>query len=138
MNFNLNDHLFERVSIPSRPVSVKPPSVSTNKTAVSGPSSFASVLANVQQQNRDLKFSSHAESRIQQRGLVLTPADVAKLQGAIDKAGQKGSKDVYVVYGEAGFVVNVPNRTVVTAMLHQEEPVVTNIDSVVVVSRPDH
>lgn len=75
---------------------------------------------------------------MQQRGVALTQADIVKLQQAVDKAGQKGSKDVYVVYGQTGFVVNVPNRTVITAMSNQDQPVVTNIDSVVVVSGPDH
>ncbi|OFW75327.1 MAG: hypothetical protein A2201_04400 [Alicyclobacillus sp. RIFOXYA1_FULL_53_8] len=101
-------------------------------------SAFADVLAKAQGQPSPLRFSAHAESRLLERGLNLSKADLTRIQSAVDKAGSKGAKDAYVVYGDTGFVVNVPNRTVITAMANHDDPVVTNIDSVVVVSRPDH
>jgi flagellar operon protein len=80
-----------------------------------------------------LKFSSHAIERIQSRGIKLTPDDMKKLNDAVDKALQKGSKDTLVLMGENAFVVSAKNKTVITAMdkNQMKENVFTNIDSTV-------
>ena len=56
-----------------------------------------------------------------------------KIQSAVDKAQSKGSKDSLVMMDRTAFIVNIPNRTVVTAVPVGEdnENVFTNIDSVV-------
>lgn len=84
-------------------------------------------------QAEGLKFSSHAIERIQSRGIKLTPDDMKKLNDAVDKAIQKGSKDTLVLMGENAFVVSAKNRTVITAMdkSQMKENVFTNIDSTV-------
>jgi flagellar operon protein len=63
-----------------------------------------------------VKFSRHAEERIRSRGIAMTPVDLDRLGRAVDAAAAKGSKDSLVVSGALTFVVNVPSRTVVTAM----------------------
>lgn len=80
-----------------------------------------------------LKFSSHAIERIQSRGIKLTPDDIKKLNDAVDKALEKGSKDTLVLMGENAFVVSAKNRTVITAMdkNQMKENVFTNIDSTI-------
>ena len=80
-----------------------------------------------------LKFSTHAIERIQSRGIKLTPDDMKKLNDAVDKAIQKGSKDTLVLMGENAFVVSAKNKTVITAMdkNQMKENVFTNIDSTV-------
>lgn len=84
-------------------------------------------------QAEGLKFSSHAIERIQSRGIKLTPDDMKKLNDAVDKAIQKGSKDTLVLMGENAFVVSAKNKTVITAMdkNQMKENVFTNIDSTV-------
>lgn len=84
-----------------------------------------------------LQFSAHAKTRMMARGLALSPADHVRLGQAVGAAAQKGARDTYISFGDIGFVVHVPNRTVVTAMTHQEQTIVTNVDSIVVVPRPD-
>lgn len=123
------DHIVSRPYAPvGRPVA-KP---------TKGPeTSFQDVLKQVEQGASSLRVSAHAATRMQQRGLQLSAADWDKVGAAVDKAQQKGARDAYVMYGDAGFVVNVPNKTVVTAMLSREEHVVTNIDSVITVPRLD-
>jgi len=80
-----------------------------------------------------LKFSSHAIERIQSRGIKLLPEDMQKLNDAVEKAIQKGSKDTLVIMGENAFVVSAKNKTVITAMdkNQMKENVFTNIDSTV-------
>ena len=84
-------------------------------------------------QAEGLKFSTHAIERIQSRGIKLTPDDMKKLNDAVDKAIQKGSKDTLVLMGENAFVVSAKNKTVITAMdkNQMKENVFTNIDSTV-------
>lgn len=101
----------------------------------SGPS-FADVLQQAQART-GVHFSAHALNRLQQRGMSLSADDVKALSQALDQANGKGSRDAYLVYGNAGFVVNVPKRTVITTMMNGDNTVVTNIDSVVFVPRPD-
>jgi flagellar operon protein len=80
------------------------------------------------------KFSQHAKSRIESRNLELTSDDLSKLDGAIDKASEKGAKDSMIFLRDMAFIVNVKNRTVVTALDSEQikENVFTNIDSVVI------
>ena len=108
-------------------------------SAKSGGVSFADTLTKAQSaaSGSTLKFSAHALERIQQRGIQLQPADLKQLEQAVDSLAQKGTKNGYVLYGNSGFVVNIPNRTVVTTMSHDTPTVVTKIDSVAVVPRPD-
>lgn len=84
-------------------------------------------------QAEGLKFSSHAIERIQSRGIKMMPDDMKKLNDAVDKALQKGSKDTLVIMGENAFVVSAKNKTVITAMdkSQMKDNVFTNIDSTV-------
>ena len=96
-----------------------------------GNDSFKRVL------NRNvLKFSHHAEARMAQRGISLKPETISKIVGAIDQAAAKGAKDSLVLYRDIAMIVNVPSRTVVTAMDGNsiQGNVFTQIDSAVVVS----
>ncbi|QHW30063.1 flagellar biosynthesis protein [Paenibacillus rhizovicinus] len=83
-----------------------------------------------------LKFSQHAEQRIAQRGITLKPEALTKIGNAIDQAAAKGAKDSLVVYKDIAMIVNVPSRTVVTAMdgSSLQGNVFTQIDSAVIVS----
>nr|WP_274655255.1 TIGR02530 family flagellar biosynthesis protein [Paenibacillus humicola] len=83
-----------------------------------------------------LKFSHHAEARMAQRGIALKPETLAKIVGAIDQAEAKGAKDSLVLYRDIAMIVNVPSRTVVTAMAGHSVHggVFTQIDSAVVVT----
>jgi len=92
--------------------------------------SFASIF------NKELdkiKFSYHALKRLEERQIHLNDDEMQKINTAVDKAESKGAKDSLVMMNSTAFIVNVPNRTVVTAMPIGEgtENVFTNIDSVV-------
>jgi flagellar operon protein len=80
-----------------------------------------------------VKFSNHAMKRLESRNIQLSDEDLTKIQSAVDKAESKGSKDSLVMMNKTAFIVNIPNRTVVTAIevANSNESVFTNIDSVV-------
>jgi len=95
-------------------------------------SSFDSVF---QQELEKIKFSNHALKRLENRNIQLGEADINKIQSAVDRAELKGSKDSLVMMEDTAYIVNIPNRTVVTAMAlgSSNENIFTNIDSVVFV-----
>lgn len=80
-----------------------------------------------------LTFSRHALKRLDMRGISFTPQGLERIEGAVDRAAEKGSRDALIVAGGLSLVVNIPNRTVVTVMSRDamRESVVTNIDSAV-------
>ncbi|MNG22446.1 hypothetical protein D3C84_1069280 [compost metagenome] len=83
-----------------------------------------------------LKFSQHAEVRMKQRGIQLQPESLTKIMNAVDEAESKGAKDSLIVMKDIAMIVNVPSRTVVTAMdgKQMQSNVFTNIDSAVILS----
>ncbi|QHT60700.1 flagellar biosynthesis protein [Paenibacillus lycopersici] len=97
----------------------------------SGSASFKEML-----ERNVLKFSQHAEQRIAQRGITIKPEALDKIGNAIDQAAAKGAKDSLIVYRDIAMIVNVPSRTVVTAMDGNalQGNVFTQIDSAVIVS----
>ncbi len=92
--------------------------------------SFESIFSN---ELEKLSFSGHAMKRLESRDIKLDETQMGALQNAVDKAEAKGAKDSLVMMKDMAFIVNVPNRTVVTAMnlAEKQGAVFTNIDSVV-------
>ncbi len=86
-----------------------------------------------QEELQKVKFSSHAQKRLETRNIQLNAEELTKIQNAVEKAEAKGSRDSLVMMNDTAFIVNVPNRTVVTALQvgQDNENVFTNIDSVV-------
>lgn len=82
-----------------------------------------------------LKFSAHASQRLSERKIQLDSSTMAKVTDAVDKAEAKGIEDTLVLTGDAALIVNVKNRTVITAMDKQSlnGNVFTNIDGAVIV-----
>lgn len=80
-----------------------------------------------------IKFSNHASERMQIRNIQLTDENMKTLQEAVQKAEEKGGRDSLIMMNDKAFIINVPNKTVITALDVSEEKqkVFTNIDSVV-------
>lgn len=78
-----------------------------------------------------VQFSKHAEKRLNTRNIELSQADKSKLESAMGSLQKKGARDSLILMGELAFIVNVPSKTVVTAMTKDQmkEQVFTNIDS---------
>ena len=82
-----------------------------------------------------IAFSKHALRRIEQRGLRLDAARMQRLEAAVSRAQEKGSRDTVILIDELALVVSVRNHTVITAIDGDsgKEQIFTNIDSVVLV-----
>jgi len=85
------------------------------------------------QELEKIKFSSHAMKRLESRNIQFSETEMNKIQAAVERAEMKGSKDSLVMVDDTALIVNIPNKTVVTAMQvsKENENVFTNIDSVV-------
>lgn len=83
----------------------------------------------------ELKFSKHASMRLNDRNINLSQEQNARLENGVLKASEKGINESLVILDSLAFIVNVPNRTVVTAIDQTEstDNIFTNIDGAVIV-----
>jgi flagellar operon protein len=110
---------------------VKPAPSRTQPAAADEGVSFQTLL-----KAGELKFSRHAEMRMQQRGISLKPEQLSKIVSAVEAAEAKGAKDSLILYRDIAMIVNVPSKTVVTAIDggSAEGNVFTQIDSAVIIT----
>ena len=109
------------------------------KTASVAEVPFEEVLRQKQAQNvldhSSLKFSKHAVNRLSDRNIYLTDAQNVRLENGVKQASEKGITESLVLVDSLAFIVNVPNKTVVTAMDQTETNgnIFTNIDGAVII-----
>lgn len=102
--------------------------------------SFEEVLRKTQQTAAEavgiqpLRFSKHAAMRLENRNISLSMEQSRRLENGVEKAGEKGIKDSLVIVDSLAFIVNIPNKMVVTAMEQGEADrnIFTNIDGAVI------
>lgn len=114
---------------------LRPPVIGLQPAATNG-TQFSDVLKKAMQPaDVDVRFSAHAKERLEKRGIDLDESDIEQLDAAIDKAEEKGAHNSLIVMKGNAFVVNIDNRTVVTALdsSNASKNVFTQIDSAVVV-----
>ncbi|MRS05881.1 hypothetical protein EG832_22080, partial [bacterium] len=119
------------------PTSAAQSSTAANKTASNpGEVSFAETLS----QTQNLRFSNHAQKRLEARNINLTDDGISRLSNAVDKAEKRGGKESLVMVDDMAFIVNVRDRMVVTALDSKTrgEGVFTQIDSVVFAEPSDN
>jgi len=95
---------------------------------------FADLLQKQMEQSGAVQFSAHAMRRVEERGLNVNMDSMQRLNSGVLQAEAKGSKNSLILVDQNAFVVNVPNRTVITALdkSQTEGNVFTNIDSVAI------
>ena len=78
-----------------------------------------------------LTVSSHAKTRLKERGIQFGAQELSSVSQAVDKARQAGSKTAAVVTASTVLVVSPATRTVITALpLNQEGQSLTMINRV--------
>lgn len=127
-----NPHVYNRIHTNS---DTKQNQKTTESKQTDVVQSFGNILQESLKNAESLKFSKHAEARLKDRNITLTQNQKERLNEAVNKAGAKGIKDSLVVLDQMAFVVNIKNKTVVTAMDGNElkENIFTNIDGAVIV-----
>lgn len=95
---------------------------------------FSEVLKETQAKKEapGLKFSKHANERLASRNIDLTDDQYQRLENGAKKAGEKGINESLVMVDDLAFIVNIKNRTVITAVNDGEEKIFTNIDGAVI------
>lgn len=97
--------------------------------------SFSQVLEQAKENAaRSIRFSAHAQTRLQSRRIMLGPGEMNRIEGAVDKAASKGVRESLVLLDQTAFVVSVSNRTVITVVDKEnlKHNVFTNIDGAVI------
>jgi flagellar operon protein len=104
---------------------------SLNNAAKESDISFADVL---KEKQTTVRFSKHAAQRLESRNISLSDEQSTRLENGVRQASDKGINESLVLVDSLAFIVNVPNRTVVTAMDQAETQsnVFTNIDGAVI------
>lgn len=80
-----------------------------------------------------VKFSGHAINRMNSREINLNENDLQRLENAVNRAEEKNARESLVMVDNKAFIVNIPNRTVVTMLTNDKlnENIITQIDSAV-------
>jgi len=117
------------ISVPFIPI-VGNEEISTRRTGRETANQFDAIF---KEELEKVKFSSHALKRLESRNIQLSETELGRIQDAVYKAESKGSKDSLIMMDKTAFIINIPNKTVVTAIdvANSNENVFTNIDSVV-------
>ncbi|NMB32959.1 MAG: flagellar biosynthesis protein [Clostridium sp.] len=107
--------------------------VSTDKTKNLKNTNFDDILKDKVAQRREVRFSKHAQMRLESRNIDLREAQRERISNAVQKAEEKGVKDSLVIVDDMALVVNVGSKTVITIVKNDElmENVFTNIDGAV-------
>jgi len=112
------------------------PSIKQNKTNSTQKSEkpFSEYLNEELKKGDEIKFSAHAVKRMTERDIVLSNADLNSIKQAFSKAEEKGIRDSLFLLKDVALIVNVPNKTVITAVSGEslKENVFTNIDGAII------
>ena len=99
----------------------------------SAKASFGNILSAKEQEASQVKFSKHAALRMNDRGLEISDEQLVRLKSGTDMAADKGINDSLVMVDDLAFIVNVPSRTVITALeAGSDTNVFTNINGAVI------
>lgn len=137
------DTLVSNNLVPNKLIPTKSVGAADQKNSAAGDavSSFSELLRARQgiassgtPSNGDLRFSAHAQNRLQSRQIPFGAGELDRLQGAVQRAASKGSRDALVLMDDIAMVVSIANRTVVTVVDKDslKQNVFTNIDSAVI------
>ncbi|MBU9720324.1 flagellar protein [Bacillus alkalicola] len=97
---------------------------------------FQSVFQKTVAVSESIKVSKHAEMRLNERGINITPETWKQIQEKVNEASHKGICDSLVVTENAALVVSVKNNTVITAMDREEaqSQLFTNINGAILMN----
>lgn len=134
-NGNINNFLIPNVSKLPNQKKVNSPKATPSEIQNS---EFGNLLKGKLDKNiseNSISLSTHAAKRISERNLEMDSSEIAKLNNALKKLEAKGGQESLVITEKAAYIVDVPNKKVVTAIDKGNllDNVFTKIDSTVMV-----
>ncbi|KIH77563.1 flagellar operon protein [Geoalkalibacter ferrihydriticus] len=119
---------------PVYPTAPQPPPPGARQPAKPQGTSFDEVLRGQLKGPQELQFSRHALARMESRGINFGPAEMGRIESAVQSVQAKGGRDSLVMLDGNALVVSVKNSTVVTVVDQQslKNNVFTNIDSAII------
>ncbi len=92
---------------------------------------FESVL----KAEKKLKFSAHAQKRMESRNITLDGDEIKKIEEGVAKLRDKGCKDSVILSKDRAYVISIKNNTVVTVVDEDtmKDNIFTNIDSLTLI-----
>lgn len=106
-----------------------------DKPIISKSESFDKVLEKAINKEENVKFSKHAQERLEKRNIEFTSQDLKNINSAVEKAAQKGLKDTLIIMGNTALIANIRSKTVITAATDESlrDKVFTNIDGAIII-----
>jgi len=129
MKGNINDILIPHVNkLPSNK------KVETKNLLKGNEKSEFNNLLNKKISDHQIKLSSHAMKRLEERNIDFNSEEYSKVKSALDKLREKGSKESLVITGKAAYIVDVNKGRIITAVDKgsMNENVFTKIDSTII------
>jgi len=99
-------------------------------------STIFSTMLNEQIEKNYIKLSMHAKERLEERNLSLSVENIEQLNRAVELAEKKGAKDSLILLNDLAFIVNIKNKTIITAIdkENMNDHVFTQIDSAIILN----
>lgn len=97
------------------------------------PISFQKIFEDKTKLSQEVKFSKHANERLESRHIELSNMQITRLNEGVNRARDKRINESLVMMDDLAFIVNVKNNTVITAFGSGDDSVFTNIDGAVIV-----
>jgi flagellar operon protein len=84
---------------------------------------------------KKLKFSAHAQKRMESRNITINSDEMKKIEESVAKLRNKGCQDSVILSQDRAYVISIKNNTVVTIVDEGslKDSVFTNIDSMALV-----
>jgi len=97
--------------------------------------SFEEIFHSVKSNDRELKFSKHAQDRMNLRNINLSNEQISRIEVAMKKAESKGIKEALILMGDTAFIASVKSKTIITTANAEQlkDNVFTNIDGAVII-----
>ncbi|MGD6965059.1 TIGR02530 family flagellar biosynthesis protein [Rossellomorea vietnamensis] len=111
------------------------PTKKLNNTASPGRSFSETLKETIQEKKEILSISKHADFRLKQRNIQISPQTWKEVESKVAEAKAKGVKDPLVLLQNAALIVSAKNGIVITAMDRQEagSQIFTNIDGTIII-----
>lgn len=131
----MNSNKIHPFSLPVTPLVPPTKNLQKEKSVRTTSLNFQDVFSKEVNNQNNIKFSAHAQRRLQERNINLDEDFMEQVNEAFIKVESKGAKQSLLLLGDVALIASIKNKTIVTAMdgKNMNDHVFTNIDSAVII-----